>query len=384
MSEHSYSFRKTLTPSAVEFIEATLRRSYDVLYLELGDKDLNVTFSETVGEEEFNALMQQMQYISRSLNQRVLFELHPARPVPADPMQALTARGQVRRVASGMFLLQGEFLAFFRAFNRYWLEMALKMGAVEQEYPVLWPIDLYRKINYFAEFPQQVIMASPVRGEHQHLATIAEKYDGTKQYDTLRMNEHMADSRFGLQCAVCDICYYALEGSRDYQNTLYTTYNKVFRNECSPTGALDRLLNFSVRDIMFVGNESFVLEQRQKMIDLAIDFLQKLDLDCRIATANDPFFANDAVLKSVVQNACELKYELLAKLPFNGSELAIGSINLHQDFFGNAFDIRLPDGTRAWSGCLGIGLERLVYAIYAQYGAERDAWPEHLVNWILP
>jgi seryl-tRNA synthetase len=114
------------------------------------------------------------------------------------------------------------------------------------------------------------------------------------------------------------------------------------------------------------------------MIELAIEFLAWLDLDSSIAAANDPFFTDESMIKAVYQNASELKYELLVKLPFSGKELAVGSINLHQDFFGQAFDIKLPDGGFVWSGCLGIGFERIVYALYAQYGTESDSWPAHL------
>jgi seryl-tRNA synthetase len=188
----------------------------------------------------------------------------------------------------------------------------------------------------------------------------------------------MNPASFGLQSAVCDCCYYALRGRTDYHNTLYTTRNKVFRNECSPTGSLDRLTSFTVRDIMFVGGQEFVMAERERMLGLAREFLAELDLDSALASANDPFFAGDALIKAVFQNAAELKYELLARLPFSGRDLAIGSVNLHQDYFGRAFGITRPDGQPVWSGCLGIGFERLVYAVYAQFGTVVKTWPAHL------
>ena len=120
------------------------------------------------------------------------------------------------------------------------------------------------------------------------------------------------------------------------------------------------------------------MAERNRMLDLARDFLAELDLDSVLVSANDPFFAGDALVKAVFQNAAELKYELLAKLPFSGREMAIGSVNLHQDFFGRAFGITRPEGEPVWSGCLGIGFERLVYAVYAQFGTDTKTWPAHL------
>jgi seryl-tRNA synthetase len=239
---------------------------------------------------------------------------------------------------------------------------------------------LYRKINYIAEFPHQILLGTGVKPKHADLEAMAEQYANDKSYESVSVGEHLDPSRFGLQNAVCDICYYALQGQRTFENTLFTTYNKVFRNECSETDSLDRLMSFSVRDIMFVGDEEYVMQWRQKMIDLSIEFLKWLDLDCRITAANDPFFTGDAMIKAVYQNASELKYELLVTLPFSGKELAIGSINLHQDFFGRAFDIQGADDSYVWSGCLGIGFERLVYGIYAQYGTDTERWPPNLTE----
>lgn len=380
MSTHRHIFPQSLTPGAINFISDSIGRSYDVSDLRIEDRTLEVSFREEVDGDDFVALAQRLAFICRSIDRKVLFENHPelGSAPTEDPLGVLLERGEVQKIDSGMFLLEGHFLKLRRHFDEEWRQRALRIGACEQEYPVLWPARLYRKINYLAEFPHQVILAAPVRPNHEDLTAISKKYAREMEYEAIEMKKHMDVSRYGLQCAVCDICYYALEGARDYRDTLYTTCNKVFRNESSATGSLDRLTNFTVRDIMFVGSRDFVLEWRQQMIEMACDFLRELDLDARIATANDPFFTNDALVKSVFQNASELKHEMLARLPFNGQDLAIGSINLHQDFFGRAFDIRLSDGEYAWSGCLGIGFERLVYTLYCQYGTDPSVWPGYL------
>ena len=133
---------------------------------------------------------------------------------------------------------------------------------------------------------------------------------------------------------------------------------------------------------MFVGSEAFVLEARQKLIERMARFLSALHIEAGIETANDPFFANDSAMKSVFQNAHRLKYELLARIPHLGREIAIGSINLHTDFFGKAFDIRMADGSVAHSGCVGFGYERLVYALFCQHGPELRSWPRELLEYL--
>ena len=75
------------------------------------------------------------------------------------------------------------------------------------------------------------------------------------------------------------------------------------------------------------------------------------------------------------QSAAELKYELLASINHSGAWMAVGSVNFHLDFFGQAFDIRGADGAPVYSGCWGVGFERLTYALYCQHGTDVAAWP---------
>jgi hypothetical protein len=55
--------------------------------------------------------------------------------------------------------------------------------------------------------------------------------------------------------------------------------------------------------------------------------------------------------------------------------IAAASFNLHESFFGKAFDIRLPDGSSASSGCVAYGIERWLLAFLAAHGTSARAWP---------
>lgn len=95
-------------------------------------------------------------------------------------------------------------------------------------------------------------------------------------------------------------------------------------------------------------------------------------------TANDPFFSNESMYKNVYQYKHRIKYELLARLPFCDRYIAIGSINLHEDYYGKNFDIQGANGDHVHSGCIGVGFERLTYALYSQYGPDEQRWPEEI------
>jgi hypothetical protein len=55
--------------------------------------------------------------------------------------------------------------------------------------------------------------------------------------------------------------------------------------------------------------------------------------------------------------------------------LSAGSFNIHDDFFGRSFGIRNPAGSLVSTGCFGVGIERWVWALFAQHGIDVDRWP---------
>jgi len=371
-----HQFDQELSRDAREYVEAAIMRSFDVRKLTFTPSKITVEFLSDISERRFAEVMQNLLFVSKNINRKVLFENPVRHTFRDDPMQLLEDSGDVVRTSDGMFSFQGTFLKVFRACQQYVFRVAQEYKAIEQEHPVLWPVDLYKKINYFKEYPQQIILSAPLQSDFGTRDKFASEYDGENDYECVSMKEGFANSTYGLQCAVCDTCYYNMRGKRDHENATYTTINKVFRNEQSATGSLDRLTAFTVRDIMFVGDRDFVLLQRQKMFDEAEKLLRLLDLESKIETADDPFFTNDSVVKNLFQNTSDLKHELLVKLNFSDSYIAVGSVNFHLDFFGQAFDIQLPDGSSAFSGCIGIGFERLVYALYCQYGTDIQKWPQ--------
>jgi len=377
-----HPLKKALDAPAEEFVRAGLERSFQAREIQFTSDQIVADLPEGTDEAIFAERLARLLYISRSVRKDVLHSHESGRSYAQDPLPALKESGMVQPIAEGMFLFQGPFLETMHFADHWLMRLARDLNAVEQEYPTLWPVDLYKQINYFKDFPQQVILCTTVKQDFASLERFSRQHDRSLDFDSVALDDTLTASRFGLESAVCDCCYYALRGSRDYPDTVYTCMNKVFRNETSPTGSLDRLINFTVRDIMFVGSEEFVLEKRQQMIDACIGLVRDLGLDCRIETADDPFFTNESANKNLVQYALSLKYEILARLPHSGKDMAVGSINLHQDFFGNVFDIILPDGSAAFSGCLGIGFERLAYALFCQYGPDAASWPKALRDFL--
>jgi seryl-tRNA synthetase len=382
MAELRYELEQVPSAEQLAFVESSLRNSFQVTAFEAGERHIAVAHCEEQSTAAIRAMLRRFLFISKNINKDLVF--HNDIPVryTQDPQPALEQAGQVKPIQPGFYTLQGDFLRVFQAINNATLRMASEVNAIEQEHPAVWPVRLFKMIDYFHEFPHQMILCAPVKDDFASRSMFSRLYGKDQEFETVPMDGLMADASYGLQPAVCDCCYYSLEGVDAHEDAFYTTFNKVFRNERSATNRLDRLTNFSVRDIMFVGGEEFVLEARERLIERLSQFLVALHLNAKIETANDPFFANDSAMKSVFQSAHRLKYELLADIPHLGKQIAVGSINLHTDFFGRAFNIKMRDGRVAHSGCIGVGMERMTYALFCQHGPTLTQWPAPLLRYL--
>ncbi len=382
MNKLTSRLKTPLRDDQIEFVERSLARSFEVGRVVASGSQIEVEYRDGSLEKKIEAATKRLVFVAKSINNECVFESRRVSRYEGDPQPHLERIRDVIPVQPGFFTFQGGFLRVFHALNDRVRAFAADLGAIEQEYPTVWPVRLFKQIDYFHEFPHQVILCAPVKDDFSAREAFAQRYGKARDFETVEMGELIADSEYGLEPAVCDCCYFGLEGRTDLENAYYTCYNKVFRNERSGSNRLDRLTNFSVRDIMFVGTEDFVLECRQTLIEVLSRFLADLELEAKIETANDPFFANDAAMKTAFQNAHELKYELLARIPHLGREIAVGSVNFHLDFFGSAFSIETREGGPAYSGCIGVGMERMAYALYCQHGSELDDWPASVLDYL--
>ncbi len=134
-----------------------------------------------------------------------------------------------------------------------------------------------------------------------------------------------------------------------------------------------------MRELVFVGSKDFVGDCRDRALSVVGELASEFDLECRIESATDAFFASVSAAKTFWQQAQEAKNEIMIPIEpdRNGAErsIACGSINLHSNFFGDRFSFSAGDGTAAHSGCVGLGIERWVLAAFSQHGLDPQRWP---------
>jgi seryl-tRNA synthetase len=182
--------------------------------------------------------------------------------------------------------------------------------------------------------------------------------------------------------ALCYAVYAAREGSVvPTEGVAVTCAGRCFRYESRNMNGLERLWEFSMREVVFLGDEKMVESRRARAIELVMEQLDRWDLDGAIETASDPFFPAGRAARAHWQRSGERKLEL--RLPVGGRNGAVrtaacASLNLHDRFFGSAFAIGSAAGEAAASGCVGWGMERWMLACFAQHGFVPEAWPRWL------
>ncbi len=136
--------------------------------------------------------------------------------------------------------------------------------------------------------------------------------------------------------------------------------SSVFRYE-EGKFASDRQWEFIVREFVFVGSEDFVHSSLQIAKNAISACFLELGVSTSLNYASDYFTGNGQQLDVLrrIQIANHLKEEFVFQS--NSTNFAIGSVNYHLDHFSRKFG--WDDGGRVVSGCIGVGLNRLMSAI---------------------
>lgn len=142
--------------------------------------------------------------------------------------------------------------------------------------------------------------------------------------------------------------------------------------------ALESMRAFSMREVVMAGPAPAVLEFRELALELVAGIVAELGLHGWLTEADDPFFLEGGGASQGVELPDVVKLEL--RLPLDdGRSLACASFNVHGDFFARRFGYRHHDGrTPIWTGCVAFGIERWIWAILTQHGADPARWPARL------
>lgn len=258
-----------------------------------------------------------------------------------------------------------------------------EFGARVFRYPTLIPTSVMQRCRYFQSFPHLMMVVSRLHADVDVYRSFLNDLDGGGDLaDGLRA--HAGGFDYCLPPTMCFHTYHQFaDGPLPEATLAVTARGKSFRFESRYRRSLERLWDFTIREIVFMGPRDHVLACRRRLMECTWELMDALELGGRCEVANDPFFVNvDTVERVWSQHLLELKYEL--RLPLEAErDIAVCSFNFHDQFFGESFSITTDDGA-AYTACAGFGLERLAYAFLCRHGVNPRGWPRSIREAVEP
>lgn len=352
--------------------------------IRIDDKNIYITHESDKGNEAIEAHVRRL--ITRfsqgdfGFKENILFEHKVDTPYEGDIISELVDRKIIKVLEPGLFIFREPFSSLMRFLDYSFVtKVANRLeGVKEESYPAVIHADTLNKTNHFTSFPEHIHFLTHLREDLDIIETFSQSIrdaGGWKQDAPLDLNANMPKPKFTMNPSTCYHCYEGLQNETlEGEGVIVTAISKCHRFESRNHSDFGRLLDFSMREIIFVGKPEFVKENRLRSIEYIKELAVEWNVDSMLEIANDPFFTNDFQTKASFQRNQEMKYELRLSVPYVNKSIACSSVNFHSNTFGTAFNIKI--GKRnAVTGCVGFGIERWAFAFLAQYGLEEANWP---------
>ena len=274
------------------------------------------------------------------------------------------------RTGDSSVILKGVALFLFDFFDKEFNKMAIRLGAVQRRYPVLLPVEAYKKTGYLRNSPQYATFCCDARENIAMLENLE------KSTDSEGLFEKLQQPHYALSPSACFHTYIECENKKLDEMSVITFMQNVFRNE----GRLNykqigRLRDYHVREIVFLGDNAFVMKKRNYALQYSIKLLQEWGMAGAVLSASDPFVMPKIQKYKRIQLLEKSKYELRLNVSTD-EQISAASFNLHGTAFSYPFKISISGVDEVVTGCVGFGLERWVIAFLSQFGAEPDNWPQ--------
>jgi seryl-tRNA synthetase len=291
----------------------------------------------------------------------------PAREPDASALAGRLAPAGLGWQPSGQAVLTGPLYQLARACDDAFGVLAGLWHAEHEFHPAMIPAAALQRVDYLTSFPQLATFPVSLDPDEANLAAFAgrDPVDVTGAVALTRT----AAVRDVLTPAACYHIFLLHEGERLGSPRFITTRNTCFRREAHYQ-PLRRQRSFQMREIVCLGTRAEVQDFLARARVAADLLLRELDLPVSWEVATDPFFQPASNPQYLAQRLQPSKHEALF-----GGDLAVSSVNLHEDHFGAAFAISRGERP-ATSGCVAFGIERWLHAIACRHGTDPAAWPD--------
>lgn len=262
-----------------------------------------------------------------------------------------------------------QILTLYNKIDEAILEIIKLFPVSFRQYTSLIQTEVLNKCSYINNFPQNIYLVSEIPHKIDIINQIKE---------TENITEYVRSSPYALSPAVCFHCYDEFKGTKLKKPIMISAKGNCFRHEVHWRVGGHRLFEFSMREIVFIGDLEFVENTRNQIMDTVWSLFIELGLNGKIETASDPFYYSEDFAKGQHQLMANMKYELLVST--GKLEYSIASFNNMKGSLCKPFEITNENGELLNSGCVAFGIDRWVYTLLSEFGLDIELWPDRVKN----
>lgn len=273
-------------------------------------------------------------------------------------MARIPAQRTAAAAPTGVVTLGSEATSLLYRLDGIFESWGLQADALPMITPPLLPVAHLAELGYYSNFPHQAMVTAALRltGADGAYEPAAGGFDP----------EALEPAELALPPAACYGVYLHLIGQELDAPQRITVLGRCFRRE-ERYEDLRRLLGFHMREIVAIGSREYTEEHLRHFSALIEDFASRVDLPLRKEAATDPFYDRGGS-RALLQQLSPVKHEFLYE------DLAIASVNVHRNFFGERCAISLAEtGKPAFTSCVAFGLERWLSALNSRFGGWTEA-----------
>jgi hypothetical protein len=183
-----------------------------------------------------------------------------------DGVNALVDSGEIMSGADGCVAFMGRPFALYGYFTRLFSGEAMRVRAAPRRYPTLLALSDMQKTDYFKSFPQHATFCTCLEHDTATLQAFVADVKQGRELASATQGRLEAPATV-LPSALCYHCYLELAGRTLPQDlVVLTTQGSCFRNERGAFRTLDRCYEFTMREIVMMGNPNTIALRRMELM----------------------------------------------------------------------------------------------------------------------
>jgi seryl-tRNA synthetase len=155
----------------------------------------------------------------------------------------------------------------------------------------------------------------------------------------------------------------------------------TYRNEQGDLGDVWRSREFLRAEFVFAGQPDDVVDTRSSLLDALAGLISAWNWRWRLVIGMGCYEAVPSHIVKAVHNASRIQdlpvIDLEVWDPFSCRWLEVAGATNSQDEKTQAFELGVPG---LWSGCMGVGLTRLLYLFVTYFGTNTGNWPDNIAR----